>query len=212
VAHQASGGRIGYLHLRAMGPADIADFAREFYAQLDKEALVIDVRFNGGGSIDSWVIEKLLRRAWAWWQTRHPEGGGTYPNMQNAFSGPLAVLINEQTYSDGETFALGVQKLRLGAVIGTPTSGAGVWLSDSNRLADNGLMRAAELAQIDAEGGFLIEGRGVQPDRLVDNLPRATFQGEDQQLQAAVAHLLQQLPARTPVQRAPVPGAYPRPR
>lgn len=209
---QASQGRVGYLHLRAMGAADIADFAREFYAQLDKEALVIDLRFNGGGNIDSWVIEKLLRRAWAWWQARHPEGSPPRPNMQHSFSGPLAVLVNEQTYSDGETFAAGVQKLRLGAVIGMPTSGAGVWLSDSNRLADNGIMRAAETAQLDADGAFLIEGRGVQPDLLVDNLPRATHRGEDQQLQAAVAHLLKQLPAQPPAQQGPRPQPYPRPR
>ncbi|MBN8506821.1 MAG: PD40 domain-containing protein [Burkholderiales bacterium] len=211
-AAQASQGRIGYLHLRAMGPNDIADFARNFYAQLDKEALVIDVRFNNGGNIDSWVIEKLLRRAWAWFQPRHPAGSAPYPNMQHAFSGPLAVLINEQTYSDGETFAAGVQKLRLGAVIGTPSSGAGVWLSDSNRLADNGIMRAAETGVIDAEGAFMVEGRGVQPDLLVDNLPRTAFKGEDQQLQAAVEHLLKQLPAQAPAQRTPKPQGYLRPR
>jgi tricorn protease len=206
---KASNGRVGYLHLRAMGGDDVADFAKAFYAQLDKEALVIDVRFNNGGNIDSWILEKLLRRAWAWWQPRHPAGSETYPNMQNSFGGPLAVLINENTYSDGETFAEGFKRLKLGPVIGKTTSGAGVWLSDRNRLMDNGLVRAAETAQIDAEGRLLVEGVGVTPDLEVDNAPRATAAGQDAQLQAAVAALMKQLPSTAPTQRGPRVAAYP---
>lgn len=209
---KASNGRIGYLHLRAMGPADIADFAREFYAQLDKEALILDVRFNNGGNIDSWILERLLRRAWAWWQPRHPAGSPGYPNMQHAFSGPLAMLINEQSYSDGETIAEGFKRLKLGTLIGKTTSGAGVWLSDTNRLIDNGIMRAAEIGQVGVEGDWLVEGRGVTPDIEVDNPPRATARGEDAQLQAAVAHLLQRLPAQAAGQSNPRTQPYPRPR
>lgn len=209
---KASGGRIGYLHLRAMGPADIADFAREFYAQLDKEALILDVRFNNGGNIDSWVLERLLRRAWAWWQPRHPAGAPTYPNMQHSFSGPLAMLINEQSYSDGETIAEGFKRLKLGTVIGKTTSGAGVWLSDTNRLIDNGIMRAAETGQIGIEGDWLVEGRGVTPDLVVDNPPRASSQGQDAQLDAAITHLLKALPAQAPSQRGPRPQPALRPR
>lgn len=206
---QASQGRIGYLHLRAMGREDIADFAREFYAHADRDGLVIDMRFNGGGNIDSWVLEKLLRRAWVWWQRRSPPGSPPYPNMQQAFHGHLVVLVNEETYSDGETFSEGFKRLGLGTVIGRRTSGAGVWLSDRNRLLDNGIMRAAETGQMDAQGRFLIEGVGVAPDLEVDNPPRATFEGADAQLDAALAHL-QRLLRERPVQR-PAPGPYPRP-
>lgn len=207
---KASQGRVGYLHLRAMGPADIADFAREFYAQLDKEALIVDVRYNNGGSIDSWIIEKLLRRSWAFWQTRNAEERG--PNMQQTLRGPVAALINEQTYSDGETFAEGFKRLKLGPVIGKTTSGAGVWLSDRNRLVDRGIMRAAESAQLGLDGELLVEGLGVTPDIEVDNLPRATAGGADAQLEAAVAHLLRQLPATPPTEREPRLRAFPRPR
>jgi tricorn protease len=201
-----SDSRVGYLRLRAMGREDIATFAREFYAQLDREAIVIDVRSNNGGNIDSWVIATLLRRAWAFWQPRWPAGGQAYPNMQQAFRGHLAVLIDENTYSDGETFAEGVQRLKLGPLIGRRTSGAGVWLSDSNRLLDGGLMRAAETGQFALDVSWLIEGRGVVPDIDVDNPPRATAEGGDAQLDAAVAHLLQRL-ADAPV---PKPAAPPR--
>ncbi|RZL35425.1 MAG: peptidase S41 [Rubrivivax sp.] len=206
---QAGQGRIGYVHLRAMGQADIADFVREFYAAGDRDGLVIDVRYNNGGNVDSWILEKLLRRSWAFWQPRSPAGGGLYSNMQNVYRGHTVVLMNEDTYSDGETFAEGFKQLKLGPVIGRRSSGAGVWLSDGNRLIDNGIMRAAENGQIDAEGRFLIEGIGVAPDLDVDNLPRATFLGQDAQLDAAIAELKKRIAAQPiPVVK---PGAYPRP-
>jgi tricorn protease len=206
---RASQGRIGYVHLRAMGPADIADFVREFYAASDRDGLIIDVRYNNGGNIDSWILEKLLRRAWAFWQPRSPAGTGVYANMQNVWRGHTVVLMNEDTYSDGETFAEGFKRLKLGPVIGKRSSGAGVWLSDSNRLIDNGIMRAAETGQIDAEGRFLIEGIGVTPDIEVDNPPRATAMGQDAQLEAAIRELQRRIAEQpVPVVR---PGAYPRP-
>ncbi|HEY0953454.1 MAG TPA: S41 family peptidase [Roseateles sp.] len=206
---QAGQGRIGYVHLRAMGANDIADFVREFYAAGDRDGLIIDVRYNNGGNIDSWILEKLLRRAWAFWQPRSPADAAPYSNMQNAWRGHTVVLMNEDTYSDGETFAEGFKRLKLGPVIGRQSSGAGVWLSDGNRLIDNGIMRAAEFGQMGADGRFLIEGIGVKPDADVDNLPRATFMGKDAQLEAAIAALKQKI-AEEPV---PVvkPGSYPRP-
>ncbi|MFG6488900.1 S41 family peptidase [Roseateles sp. BYS78W] len=206
---QAGQGRIGYVHLRAMGAEDIADFVREFYAANDRDGLIIDVRYNNGGNIDSWILEKLLRRAWAFWQPRSPAGTDVYPNMQNVYRGHTVVLMNEDTYSDGETFSEGFKRLKIGPVIGRRSSGAGVWLSDGNRLLDNGIMRAAETAQLDAQGHVLIEGVGVTPDIDVDNPPRATFLGQDAQLDAAIATLKQRI-AEQPV---PVvkPGPYLRP-
>ena len=200
----ASGGRFGYIDLRAMGPRDLAAFAREFYPVADREGLVIDVRGNGGGSIDSIVIEKLLRRAWAFWQTRD---GARFGNMQNAFRGRLVVLVDHGTYSDGETFAEGVKRLGLGTVVGRRTAGAGVWLSDRNRLADGGIARAAEVGQFALDGAWLIEGRGVEPDVDVDNLPRESFDGKDAQLDRAIALLRESL-AKDPLKK-PEPGAYP---
>lgn len=203
---QAAGGRIGYLHLRAMGPGDMAAFVREFYANYDRDGLVIDVRRNRGGNIDSWVIEKLLRRAWAFWQ---PPGTAPAWNMQQTFRGHLVVLADQFTYSDGETFAAGVKALGLGPVIGKRTAGAGIWLSDRNRLADNGIARVAEFGQFDREGRWLIEGRGVAPDIEVDNLPLATARGADAQLTAALEYLAQQL-ATHPVRQPPAQPIPPR--
>jgi len=193
IVESASGGQIGYLHLRAMGKDDIASFVRDFYAQVDRAGLIIDVRRNNGGNIDSWVIQTLLRRVWAYWKPR--DGGHEdATNMQQSFRGHLAVLIDEDTYSDGETFAAGIKTLGLAPLIGMRTAGAGVWLSDDNRLADRGMARAAEMPQFAiGTGEWLVENKGVEPDVTVENLPNATFKGGDAQLDAALKLLLDKL-------------------
>ncbi|GAB3433066.1 S41 family peptidase [Massilia solisilvae] len=187
---EASKGKIGYLHLRAMVARDIDAFARDFYANVNKDGLIIDVRRNNGGNIDSWIIEKLLRKAWAFW-TSH--GSQPSPNMQNTFRGHLVVLVDELTYSDGETFAAGVKALKLAPLVGKRTAGAGVWLSDGNGLLDNGMARVAEFTQYAADGKWLIEGVGVSPDVEVDNLPFETFNGRDRQLEVAIQMLEKKL-------------------
>ena len=203
---RAGEGRIGYLHLRAMGPNDIASFVRDFYANVDREGLVIDVRRNRGGNIDSWIIAALLRRPRAGWQ---PPGQEPCGNMPQSFRGHLVVLTDALTYSDGETFAAGVKALGLGPVVGTRTSGAGIWLADRNRLVDGGIARIAEFGQFGADGRWLIEGRGVSPDVEVDNLPRESYGGRDRQLDTALAMLEEKLAAspvvQPPAQRIPPP-------
>jgi tricorn protease len=188
-------GRIGYLHLRAMGPGDMASFVRDFYAQLDRDGLIVDVRRNRGGNIDSWIVDRLMRRAWAFW---HPPQATPFWNQQQSFRGHLVVLADQFTYSDGETFAAGVKALGLAPVIGMRTAGAGIWLSDRNQLVDKGIARVAEFGQFDAQGRWLIEGNGVAPDIEVDNLPYATANGGDAQLQAALDYLTRRM-AEAPV-------------
>ncbi|MEE4637696.1 MAG: S41 family peptidase [Wenzhouxiangella sp.] len=192
-----AGERIGYLHLNAMGRNDIATFAREFYANIDRAGLIIDVRRNRGGNIDSWIIEKLLRRAWMFWQR---PVGEPFWNQQQTFRGHLAVLVDPLTYSDGETFAAGVKTLGLGPVIGQRTAGAGVWLSDTNRLVDRGVMRAAQTPQFDAEGRWLVEGFGVVPDIVVENRPVASWNGQDAQLEQAIEILLERMETEPVIQ------------
>ncbi len=181
---------IGYLHLYAMGSGDFADFTREFYALYEKPALIIDVRRNRGGNVDSLILEKLLRRNWMYWQA--PRGQAN-ANMQQSFGGHLVVLADQFTYSDGETFTAGVKAMGLGTVIGKQTAGAGVWLSGRNRVSDNGIARVAEYPVFDVNGNWVVEGRGVSPDIEVNNLPHATFMGEDAQLDAALKYLQQKL-------------------
>jgi tricorn protease len=197
-------GQIGYLHLRAMGGGNIAEWQRHFYPVYDRQGLVIDVRHNRGGNIDSWVLEKLLRQAWFYWQ---PRVGDPTWNMQYAFRGHMVMLVDEWTASDGEAVAEGFRRLGLGDLIGVRTWGGEIWLSSSNRLVDRGIATAAETGVYSAEGEWLIEGYGVEPDVVVDNLPHATFNGEDAQLMAAIEHL-QRLIREDP---RPVPSAPPYP-
>jgi len=199
-----SGGTIGYVHLRAMGSTDIDQWYREFYPVFDRQGLIIDVRHNRGGNVDSFILEKLLRRAWMYWKDRV---GLTTWNMQFAFRGHMVVLVDQETASDGEAFAEGFRRLGLGPVIGMRTWGGEIWLSSSNRLSDGGLARAPMTGVYGPEGEWLIEQIGVVPDVVVDNLPHGTFDGDDAQLAAAIAYLQEQI-ARDP-RDVPPPPAHP---
>lgn len=179
-------GRIGYVHLRAMGAENIAEWARNFYPVFQRQGLIIDVRHNRGGNIDSWILARLLRKAWFYWQGRV---GDPFWNMQYAFRGHVVVLCNEFTASDGEAFSEGFRRLGLGKVIGTRTWGGEIWLSADRWLVDRGAATAAEIGVYGPEGTWLIEGHGVDPDIVIDNLPHATFKGADAQLDAAVDYL-----------------------
>ena len=181
-----SNNNIGYVHLKAMTGTDMNDFVKQFYPVFNRKGLIIDVRDNFGGNIDSWVLEKLMRKAWMYWQGRN--GGPTW-NMQYAFRGHMVILCDQQTSSDGEAVTEGFRRLGLGKVIGARTWGGEIWLSQDNRLVDGGIATAAETGVYGPEGKWLIEGRGVEPDIEVDNLPYETFKGKDAQLSYAVDYL-----------------------
>src|SRR5262249_44500317 len=124
--------------------------------------------------------------------------------MPFAFRGKIVALVNETTISDGEAFAEGFRRLGLGKVVGTRTWGGEIWLSSSNFLVDRGIATAAETGVYGPEGNWLIEGHGVDPDMVVDNLPHASFLGQDAQLQAAIAYLQKQIKEQ-PVEPPTVP-------
>jgi tricorn protease len=199
-----SANQIGYVHLRAMGVNDIDQWAREFYPIYNRAGLIIDVRHNRGGSIDSWLLGKLLRQAWFYWQ---PSVGAPEWNMQYAFRGHMVVLCDQDTASDGEAFSEGFRHFHLGKVLGTRTWGGEIWLSFSNFESDGGIASAAEIGVYTPEGKWLIEGHGVDPDIIVDDLPHATFMGEDAQLKAAISLLKEEI-RKDP---RPVPPAPPYP-
>ena len=201
----AGGNQIGYVHLRAMGSTDYAQWARDFYPVANRPALILDLRHNRGGNIDSWIMSRLMRKAWMWWA---PRFGDVNANMQSTFRGHLVVLVNESTASDGETMANGLRHLGLGTIIGTRTWGGGIWLRSINTLVDKGIISAAENGSFIPGEGWVIEGSGLTPDVIVDNLPAATHRGEDAQLTAAIT-TLQALLAKDP-RSVPSPPPYPK--
>ncbi len=189
----ASHDEIGYVHLQAMGPNDIDQWARDYDPIFNRAGLIIDVRHNHGGNIDSWLLSALLRKAWFYFQ---PRVGEPMWDMQGAFRGHIVVLCDFDTASDGEAFAEGFKRLNMGKVIGTRTWGGEIWLSANNFEEDGGIATAAEMGVYDPEGKhWLIEGHGVDPDITVDNLPHATYEGNDAQLQAAIKLLQQEIKA-----------------
>ncbi len=204
LVEEQGGGRIGYVHLSAMGSANLTEWYRQFYPVFDREGLIIDVRHNRGGNIDSLILEKLLRKAWFYWKSRV---GEPYWNMQYAFRGHMVVLCDQNTASDGEAFAEGFRRLGLGEVIGTRTWGGEIWLSYNNRLTDQGIASVPQSGVYSEKGEWLIEQHGVEPDIEIDNLPHATYMGEDAQLDKAIDVLL------TKIKRDPrlVPEAPPYP-
>ena len=193
--------KVGYVHLQAMGSRDLNQWYREFYPVFNRSGLIIDVRHNRGGNIESFILEKLLRKAWMYWKSR---SGKPYWNMQYAFRGHIVILVDQNTASDGEAFADGFKKLGLGTAIGMRTWGGEIWLSGANRLSDGGIARAPMMGVYGPTGEWLIEGHGFVPDIEVDNLPHATFKGSDAQLDKAIEFLLNKI-AEDPREVPPAP-------
>ncbi len=183
--------QIGYVHLRAMEADDFSAWAREFYPVFTRPGLIIDVRNNEGGNIDSWILGRLMRKVWFYWSNR--VGEAPTWNMQYAFGGHVVVLCNENTASDGEAFTEGIKRIGLGKVIGVRTWGGEIWVNGDDYLEDKGIATAAEFGVYGPEGKWLIENHGVDPDIVVDDLPHATFEGEDAQLKAAITYLQKEI-------------------
>jgi len=202
---EISNGKIGYVHLRAMTPPDLTAWYRNFYPVFNRQGLIIDARHNRGGNIDSFILARLLRQDWMYWKSRTSE---PYWNMQYAFRGHMIVLVDENTASDGEAFAEGFRRLKLGKIVGVRTWGGEIWLDSSNRLSDGGYARAPMSGVYGPEGKWLIEQHGVDPDIVVENLPHATFNGGDAQLERAIKELLADI-ERDP-RLVPPPPAYPK--
>ena len=179
-------GEIGYFHMRGMSASNYAEFVKGYYPVFNRKGLIIDMRQNYGGNIDSWILSRLSRKPWMYWKTRT---GRPFANMQFAFDGHMAVLVDAYTISDGEAFSEGFRRLGLGPLIGTKTWGGGIWLRGATRLMDGGMARSPETGVYAPERTWIIEGTGVTPDMVVDNLPHESFGGRDAQLEAALTYL-----------------------
>jgi len=193
---------VGYIHLRSMSGAKAENaFIRGFFEDYDKEALIVDVRNNHGGNIDSWVLDMLQRRAWMYWASREANitTGGLGWDEQFAFRGDIVFLVNEHTASDGEGVTKGAMELGLATVVGTRTWGGGIWLSSDNKLVDGGLGGSAPEVRtyLDSGEDVGIENHGVSPDVIVDNDPLACYDLEkDAQLEKAIELLKEKVEKR----------------
>ncbi|MGV3761238.1 S41 family peptidase [Parapedobacter sp.] len=187
----ASDGRIGYVHIPDMGPEGLNQFARYFYPQLDKEALIIDDRGNGGGNVSPMIIERLLRKPGLGTMRRNSKTASIKPD---AHVGPKVCLIDQYSASDGDLFPWQFKYYGIGPLIGQRTWGGVVGISGSLPFIDGGDMRKPEFAHFAADGSsFIIEGEGVHPDIEVVNDPYQEYRGNDTQLARGISVLLEKL-------------------
>ncbi|HKG78943.1 MAG TPA: S41 family peptidase, partial [Pyrinomonadaceae bacterium] len=187
---ELSGGRIGYLHIQAMNPPSLRKFEKEIREYRNKEALVIDQRWNGGGNIEQELLAILVQRQYQVWQ---PRGTEATRRPFAGFFGPKIVLQNWRSASNAEMFPAGFRALGLGKVVGTPTMGAVIG-TGSYSLIDGSTVRTPGVGVFLADPKHTnMENYGVQPDMLVDNKPEDTLAGRDRQLEVAVEELMKQL-------------------
>jgi tricorn protease len=202
---RASGGRVGYVHLPDMGASGLREFGRAFHAQHTKEAMVVDDRYNSGGFVGDMILDRMERRLWAVGQAREGKPG-RFP--EGVFDGHYALLINEDTGSNGEYFAEALKIRGLARSFGMRTWGGAVGIEVHQPLVDGGTCTPPQFAIYDRQRRWLIEGRGVEPDVAVQNQPGEVLKGVDAQLDAALAYLRERMAAE-PKALPPVPE-YPR--
>jgi tricorn protease len=195
---KASGGRIGYMHIPNTAFEGAVEMIRGYYSQTDKDAVIVDERWNGGGYIQPWFVDTLARKSRAGIQQR---------NAADAFDavaieGPKVMLINGYAGSGGDFFPWMFRQSKLGPLIGTRTWGGLVGISGGAPLVDGGSVTAPEFSIYDRETGEIIaENTGIDPDIEVDARPDLVAAGRDPQLEKAIEVLLDQLkkqPVRKP--------------
>ena len=201
---KASNGKIGYIYIPDMSAEGLNEFARYYYPQLDKEALIIDDRANGGGNVSPMIIERLLREPYRMTMYRNSSRTGTIP--EGTFVGPKVCLINKFSASDGDLFPWSFKATGLGELIGTRTWGGIIGISGSLPYMDGTDIRVPFFTNYDVKTGeWIIENHGVDPDIYVENDPIKEQAGIDEQLDKAIEVLMGKLKDRKPLPPVPAP-------
>jgi tricorn protease len=203
---QATAGKCGYIHVPDMGPAGLVEFVKHFGPQLRKKALIVDVRGNGGGNVSPMLIERLHREMMMVGISRN---GTPRPEPADLLAGPKVCLLNEFSASDGDLFPWRFRYMKLGPLIGKRSWGGVVGIRGSAPLVDGGTLNVPEFSRYDLAGKeWLIEGKGVEPDIVVENDPAKENAGIDEQLNKAVAVILEKL--KTEEKNLPAAPPYPK--
>lgn len=190
IVDKISGGRVGYLHIKAMDQPSLARFKKELGEYRHKEGLVIDQRFNGGGNIEQELLAILVQRPYEIWQPR-----GTEPTERpfSGYFGPKVVVQNWRSASNAEMFPAGFRALGLGKVVGTPTMGAVIG-TGSYSLIDGSTVRTPGVGVYLADSARTnMENHAVQPDISIENSPEDNLAGKDRQIETATAEVMKSL-------------------
>jgi len=202
---ELSGGKAAYVYLPNTARAGYEYFNRYYFAQLDRQAVIIDERFNGGGFVADYVIDFLNRPLLSYWATRE---GKMFKTPLAVIDGPRAMVINEFAGSGGDFLPMAFRRRGLGPLVGKTTWGGLVGIYDYPNLIDGGRVTAPRVAIVSPNGEWEVENVGVSPDIDVEMDPKLCIQGHDPQLEKAVEVVLQEL-AKNPPRATPPMPPYP---
>ena len=188
--HAQSNGRVGYFHLPDMMAAGYAEFHRYFSAECDRDALIVDVRYNRGGHVSPLLLEKIARKRIGYAHTRW---GRPSPYPDEALNGPVVALTNEHAGSDGDIFSHSFKLMGIGTLVGTRTWGGVVGIWPRHDLVDGTGTTQPEYAFWFRDVGWGVENHGTEPQIEIDNAPQDAAAGVDRQLEVALATALQQV-------------------
>lgn len=198
IVDERSGGKVGYIYIGGMVDPDMEEFMLQYLGQLDKEALIIDIRENNGGYISAILVNILRKETYLRRSERNSQEAGT--RYYDAFEGHLCMLINEDSYSDGEGGPANWRYAKLGPLIGKRTYGALVGSAPAWPLVDGGSMQVPRYGNYREDTGWVVEGTGVAPDIEVENDPNLWAKGTDAQLERAIKEMMDRI-AKKPIKR-----------
>jgi tricorn protease len=183
LVHARSEGRVGYLHLPDMMSAGFAEFHRYFGSECDRDALIVDLRYNRGGHVSQLLLEKVARRRIGYDLTRW---GQPEPYPMESPAGAVVALTNEHAGSDGDIFSHCFKLMKIGPLLGTRTWGGVIGINPRHKLVDGTETTQPEFSFWFMDVGFAVENYGTDPDVEVDNAPQDARAGRDRQLDAAL--------------------------
>jgi len=199
--NELSGGKVAYVYMPNTGGSGYTNFNRYFYSQLDKQALVLDERFNDGGFIADYIVDVLKRFPLSGAIERD---GKPIHDPVGAIFGPKVMLINQNAGSGGDAMPWYFRKAGIGKLVGTRTWGGLVGIGGYPVLLDGGRVTAPRYAIYGLNGNWEVENHGIAPDLVVEDLPKDEAAGHDRQLEEGVKLVLEELKAN-PIPAIPIP-------
>ncbi len=201
--NKATNGRIAYIHVPNTAIEGMQEFSKGYYPQVDRDGIIVDERFNGGGFIPDFFVERLKRQTWSYWSNRDGRG---FRTPGQSIDGPKCILANEYAGSGGDAFPFYFRQQGCGPIIGKRTWGGLVGISVDLPFVDGGSVTMPDFGIYSTDGKWMIENHGVDPDFDIDNTAESVVNGHDLQLEKAIEYELEQLKAH-PVVR-PVRPPY----
>ena len=202
--HEKTGGRTGYLHIPDMGPRGYSEFHRYYILEAERESLIVDVRYNGGGHVSQLILEKLARKRIGYDFQRW---GTTIPYPQASVAGPMVGITNEHAGSDGDMFSHAFKMMKLGPLVGRRTWGGVIGIEPRHRLVDGSITTQPEYSFWFEDVQWGVENFGTVPDVDVEISPQDYAAGLDPQLNKAIELVIQALKEKPP--RVPEPSSRP---